>query len=86
MKYRRPLFNNRHTTDNKPDQEAEIKKTAAIKEIPKIPLPNEAENVEDNLFDARGHSSTFINIFNHKIFLDEIILLGLLFILFCRRN
>jgi hypothetical protein len=82
MVYRRPPFSNRHTTNNITDQETEIKKPADIKETPEIPLPNESENVEDNLLDTRGHSSAFINIFNHKIFLDEIILLGLLFLLF----
>lgn len=82
MMYRRPQFNNRHLQEIKPDQEEEVKKTVSVKETPKIPLPNETESVEDNLADARGHNSNFIKIFNHKIFLDEIILIGLLIILF----
>lgn len=82
MIYRRKPFKNRHPLHSNIEQEAELKKSETIKPVLNIPLPNESEDIEDTLTDVRGHGSTFINIFNHRIFLDEIILFGLILVLF----
>jgi len=82
MIYRRQPSKNKRPLPSNADQEAELKKSGDIKPVLNIPLPNQAEDTEAALTDDRGHSSSFINIFNHKIFLDEIILFGLIFVLF----
>lgn len=82
MLYRRRQNSSRKHIPIDPDSEEEVKKPKPIKTSSNIPLPTEAEDITDQTFEDRSHSSLYIDIFKKRIFLDEIILVGLIFLLF----
>lgn len=82
MLYKRHPNSNRKHMHSNSGTEVEAKKPEAIKAVSNIPLPNESEDITEQPYDTRGHSALFIDIFKNRIYLDEIILVGLIFLLF----
>lgn len=83
MLYRRPPINNkRNYYTNRQPPAASMEESEIIREVEKIPLPNEDEKNERTIAqpaESRGFQG--LRLFGRNISLDEIILAGLIFLL-----
>jgi hypothetical protein len=81
FRHRRYTYPDNNLLTNEPFTNNDIS-TESIKVSADIPLPNNKENAQGSINQKRGMSpSSIINFFKNKITIEEIILIGVIFVL-----